>query len=69
MMTVAVNAMALYLGAFCLHRFGMVAGVAVFVATGFPGTVACSFVEYQLKEYLLARKEGRPASLRRSEAG
>ncbi len=60
MLTVAVNAMAFYLGAICLHRLGMVAGIAVFVGTGFPGTVICSFVEHELKEFIIARWGGRP---------
>ena len=55
MLTVAVNAVALYLGALYLERSGAVAGVAIFLVTAFTGTVVCSFVEHQLKEIMLGR--------------
>jgi hypothetical protein len=63
MLAVAVNAAAFYLGAICLQRFGMAAGIAVFIGTGFPGTVICSFVEHQLTEFMLTRWGGRPMLL------
>ena len=60
MLAVAINVVAFYLGAICLHRYGMAAGIAAFVGVGFPGTVIGSLVEYQLKELVIVRWGGRP---------